>query len=95
MVGLGIGEIAGSIIYGRIGDKYSSKITIAANVLGSLIAFSLLILFVLQFKFSLVYSFVVTLAWGIQDSGLNNLLNSVLGFQFDSKTTPFSVNKFV
>ena len=95
MVGLGVGEIVGSIIYGRISDKYSNKITIVANVVGSLIAFCLLIIYALQFEFSLVYGFAVTLAWGVQDSGINNLLNSVLGFQFDSKTTPFSINKFV
>ena len=34
-------------------------------------------------------------AWGIQDGGMNCYISCVLGFQFDSKTTPFSVFKTV
>ena len=80
MVGLGIGEVTGSILYGRINDKFSIKITIASNILGSIIAFCVLIIYAIKFEFNLAFSFPVTLAWGIQDSGLNNLINSVLGF---------------
>jgi hypothetical protein len=34
-------------------------------------------------------------AWGFQDGGMNCYISCVLGFQFDSKTTPFSVFKTV
>ena len=34
------------------------------------------------------------LTWGIQDSGLCNFLQCVLGFEFESKIIPFSVMKF-
>ena len=34
-------------------------------------------------------------AWGVQDGGMNCYISCVLGFQFDSKTTPFSVFKTV
>ena len=95
MAGLGVGEIIGSIVYGRINDKFPIGVTIVANVLGSLLAFAVLIAYAIKYDFNLALSFPVTLTWGLQDSGLNNLINSVLGFQFDSKTTPFSVNKFV
>ena len=80
MVGLGIGEIVGSILYGRINDKYSLKVTIASNILGSIIAFCLLIIYAVKFEFNLAFGFPVTFTWGIQDSGLNNLIASVLGF---------------
>ena len=32
--------------------------------------------------------------WGLQDSGLNCLLRSILGFEFESKITPFSCFNF-
>ena len=80
MAGLGIGEIVGSILFGRINDKFPIKITIASNILGSIIAFCVLIIYAVKFEFNLAFSFPVTLTWGIQDGGLNNLIDSVLGF---------------
>jgi len=38
---------------------------------------------------------MTTVSWGIMDSALNTIVNSVLGFEFDSNITPFSVFKFV
>ena len=80
MVGLGFGEILGSLLYGKINDKFSVKITIAANVLGSIFAFSVMIIYAVRFEFNLAFGFLVTFAWGLQDSGMNNMIYSVLGF---------------
>lgn len=95
MVGLGFGEISGAMIFGKIGDSQSMKVTIAANMLSAFVGFSLLIAYTVHYKFTLVFGFFMTFFWGISDGGLNTLINSMLGFQFDSKTSPFSVNKFV
>ena len=94
MVGLGVGEIVGAIVFGKIGDKFSMKITIAANMLAVVAGFSLLLGYIIRYRYSLPFAFFMTFFWGIQDGALNTLINCVLGFQFDSKTTPFSVNKF-
>lgn len=40
------------------------------------------------------YCFLFTFLWGIQDSCLNTVANSMLGFEFESNITPFSVYKF-
>lgn len=58
------------------------------------IAFALLFVYIAQFKFS-VLAYFVTLFWGLQDSAVNNLMNCILGFEFESKILPFSVFKFV
>ena len=49
MAGLGLGEIIGAILYGRINDKFPIKVTIAANILGSLIAFAVLIAYAVKY----------------------------------------------
>jgi hypothetical protein len=40
-------------------------------------------------------AYVMNFVWGLQDSGLNILMMSILGFEFEDKTTPFSVYNFV
>ena len=37
----------------------------------------------------------MTTSFGVQDAGTQCILQSMLGFQFESQTTPFSVYKFV
>ena len=64
-------------------------------MLSAVAGFTLVISYTVHYKFTLVFGFFMTFFWGISDGGLNTLINSMLGFQFDSKTSPFSVNKFV
>ena len=94
MVGLGVGEIVGAMLFGKIGDNFSMKVTIAANMFSVVCAFSITLGYIIRYRYSLPFGFFMTFFWGIQDGGLNTLINCILGFQFDSKTTPFSVNKF-
>ena len=60
----------------------------------SAIAFAILFAQIGVWQFG-VLTFFVTFAWGVQDSGMINLTNCVLGFEFDSKIIPFSILKFV
>lgn len=94
MIGLGAGEISGALIFGRIQDKCSMRVTIGVNMLSAVAGFALVLGYTIRYEFSLPFAFFVTFFWGIQDGGLNTLINTILGFQFESKTTPFSVNKF-
>ena len=64
-------------------------------MLSAVAGFTLVISYTVHYKFTLIFGFLMTFFWGISDGGLNTLINSMLGFQFDSKTSPFSVNKFV
>ena len=63
-------------------------------MLSAVAGFTLVISYTVHYKFTLIFGFLMTFFWGISDGGLNTLINSMLGFQFDSKTAPFSVNKF-
>ena len=58
------------------------------------IAFALMFYYVHLYTFCWV-TFAVTFAWGMQDATLNNLVNCTLGFEFEDKLTPFSVQNFV
>ena len=33
--------------------------------------------------------------WGWQDSGLNIIVNTIMGFEFESKTTPYAACRVV
>ena len=70
------------------------RVTIAANLVGAVVGFSLVLGYTLRYEYTLAFGFFMTFFWGIQDGGINCLINCILGFQFDSKTAPFSVNKF-
>ena len=48
-----------------------------------------------MYDFSYYLGILMTFSWGVQDAGLNCLVNSLLGFQFKQVTTPFSVYKFL
>ena len=95
MLGIGVGEILGAIAFGRITDKLKYKSTVIINVTVLSLAFSILIIYAAIYSFSFSMACTMTFAWGCQDAGLNCLLYSFLGFQFASKTTPFSVYKFL
>ena len=95
MLGLGVGEIAGSIAFGRVMDKCPIKCTVLINILAATIGYGSLLLFGAFYEFSFPLAILMTTSWGVQDAGIVCLLQSMLGFQFESQTTPFSVYKFM
>jgi len=90
---LGAGEILGGTIIGWVRDKTGNRIAIISEILLLLIGFAFVIVLNAQNKFG-PFAYVMTFMWGIQDSGLNCLINCILGFEFDSKIAPFGVYKF-
>lgn len=42
-----------------------------------------------------ISSFIMAFVWGFMDSGLNAIMRSMLGFEFDSKIVPFAVFNFL
>ena len=93
ILGVGVGEVLGSIAFGRITDKCTNKTTCLLNVLATTISYGLLFLLGALYEFSFVLAFLMTTMWGVQDAGTVCLVTCMLGFQFESKTTPFSVYK--
>ncbi|CDW72384.1 major facilitator superfamily protein [Stylonychia lemnae] len=94
MIPLGLGEMSGSVIIGKIMDKYGQKIAIITCSIKLSISILLILAYIAYFKYS-VLTFFVTFFWGFQDSNLNNILNCILGFEFESNTVPFSVYSLV
>lgn len=95
LVGLGCGSVAGSMTMGRINDKYGNQVTAWLSLFELVLAGIALIAFTCFFRFSLWAAALVTFLWGIQDGSANCFVNGLLGFEFESKTTPFSVFKAV
>jgi len=93
MTMLGLGEMIGGGIVGWIRDKTGNKVAFLTEIFLCLISFGCVItLNVLNTWGPLAW--VMTFMWGIQDAGLNTLINCILGFEFESKIAPFGVFKF-
>jgi hypothetical protein len=43
----------------------------------------------------MVFASLLTFFWGVHDSGVTNFFLCICGFQFESKTVPFSVLRTV
>ena len=69
-VSFGVGEIIGSVIWGIITDKCSTKITILSNILMFLIANIALFAFNYHGNFSLFFASVMTFTYGMQDAAI-------------------------
>ena len=95
MLGLGCGEILGSVAWGKITDKLPMPQVILINAVAMSVGYGFLFLYTVIYDFAYYLGILMTFFWGVQDSGMNCLLSSLLGFQFESKTTPFSVYKFL
>lgn len=91
MAVLGVGEMIGGYFVGQLRDNFGNSIAIITQ----LILTSLAVLSVLTFNrldhFSLVLAYTMCFLWGLQDSGINCILRSILGFEFESNLLPFSV----
>lgn len=90
MIAFGFGSIFGSLLSGRVIDKYGKKAGVMFTFILLIIGLALLFLVIALYEFSFV-AFLMTFFWGLYDSSLNNTLNCIYGFEFDSKILPFSV----
>ena len=80
MVGLGVGEIVGALSYGRIQDKIGMPAMILVNIFGAIVSFSVCISYILMYQHSFIFGFLMTFFWGVQDGGINTMINCILGF---------------
>ena len=65
MLGLGVGEIVGSLAFGRILDKCSLTWMVIIQCLAVTIAFGLLIVYGIQYEFTFVGAVAMTTSFGV------------------------------
>ena len=93
MIPLGAGEIIGSLVMGKISDKFGYQVGLKLVMVLTILGFVLVFITISTFKFNYM-TFLMTFAWGLQDSAVSNFVNCVLAFEFEDKLAPFSVYKF-
>ena len=91
MTALGVGAIVGSFIFGRVQDSCGMTVTIYVCLVIAVIACSMCIIYAIHFTFNIYLCIAMTFTWGMQDATGILLMHCLCGFEFDSKTTPFSV----
>lgn len=94
MITLGFGELIGSTIIGRVIDKYGLKVGVVVCFGKLCVAMIFLFTYLIQFNYS-VLTYIFPFFWGLQDSCINTILNCTNGFEFESKSLPFSVANFI
>ena len=87
---LGAGEVVGGLIFGQIRDNLGNRMTIVTILSSMSVSFTLVFIVNNVNKYNFT-AWLMCFFWGVTDSGLNNFVLNTLGFQFESKSTPFSV----
>ena len=94
MMMLGVGEILGGMLVGGIRDAKGYRVAIIVEIILMLAAGALYYILNSATSWSII-GFPMCFMWGIMDAGINCLVNCILGFEFEDKTAPFGVFKFV
>lgn len=64
ILGFGIGEIVGSIIFGKVTDKSSPRITILVNIVALTVGYGFLVLYGTIYNFDFALGVLMTFFWG-------------------------------
>ena len=75
---------------GRIIDRTSSKKATTVNIIFMVLTLAISVINVNNMAFGWI-SYVTCLLWGIQDGVVNTHCFQMLGFEFDTKSDPFSI----
>ena len=91
---IGVGEMIGGVgVIGPIRDKFGNKVALIVLMVLTAAGLGIFYYYNQKDEYNWV-AFLMCLIWGIQDAGVNCIINCILGFEFKSKSTPFSVYKF-
>jgi predicted MFS family arabinose efflux permease len=94
MVSLGIGELIGASVMAKCVDKFGLKKCALINAGNIGFATLLVIVFIYRNEYGWL-AYIMTLLWGYQDSSISIHLNSILGFEFEEDSEPFSIDALV
>ena len=64
MLGLGVGEILGSLVWGKVIDKCNIKYTVIFNILAVTIGFMVLLVYTARYEFGNGLAIVMTFTFG-------------------------------
>lgn len=92
---LGLGDVAGAQVIGWVQDRYSDRVCLMICLGVSTIGCLIILGYIHVYVFTYTFAVLMCTVWGVQDAAVNVILNCILGFQFDDKSLPFSVNKCV
>jgi len=95
MIPLGFAQVLGSMIFGRILDKFKHKIALFVMFATCITAYCFAFGLLLEWDFSQPLIYPMVFLFGLMDSFWSIFIQVVCGFEFDSKTIPFSVSKVV
>ena len=70
MLGLGVGEIVGSLVFGRIIDKCKLGWTVFLNCVSVAVSFALLIYYGLEYEFTIARALAMSTSFGVQDAAV-------------------------
>jgi len=92
---LGLGEILGSILFGKLLDKFGYKVMMYSCFGTLIVTIAFVCLYIAVFKFYMWTAAWICFLWGVSESGIGVFLQSVMGFEFESKTTTFAIRNLV
>ena len=81
MVSFGFGEVFGCFFLGVIIDRFGSRKSVFANIILLSITTLFTLIFLVEYDYDVI-TFVMTFAWGFQDSAINTHTQQMLGFEF-------------
>jgi len=67
LVGLGVGEIFGGLLIGRIIDKIGNRASLMLCLILVLVATATALVLIFTFSFTLWLAILMTFTWGVQD----------------------------
>ncbi|TNV78413.1 hypothetical protein FGO68_gene871 [Halteria grandinella] len=94
MIFLGIGEIVGGLVIGQVIDKIGNKLASLISFVSIIVQTVALMLYIETNNYGLL-TFVMTFAWGFQDSVINTHLQETLGFEFEDNVKAYSAFNFI
>ncbi len=93
MVVLGVGEMIGGFLVTKVIELRDMRMGVVCCIFLTILGFVVFIV-LNEIRIFGWLCFLFTFLWGVQDSALNTVMNSILGFEFESNIIPFSVFKF-
>ena len=94
MIALGVAECFGGLLLGKIVDRFGNRRGVFFVLVVNVVTVAITV-YVHSVKHYDWRWYMVCFFWGILDSSDNTLISTILGFEFTSKTEPFSVYKFL
>ena len=91
---LAFGSITGSLLLGYVMDKRGSVACVYVVLITTIIVQTSHVIFneIHTWNF---FGYFITFGSGFYDAVIINLINNMLGFEFESKMIPFAAQKFV